>query len=655
MGPHNGGTALTGPGIGAGFSPAPSGRLIGTEPVAMSACLMEEPRVQDEPPAMTPNHRKSIAEIISRGRTIRPGRLSTLGLVSFTGLLLWASFAPLDWGPLAWVALVPLLMLVRIPRPTGWMFRGVLLGSLGYWLATLQWMRLGDPTMYFALGALAFYLSLLTTAFVWLSRTAVHRLGLPLILAVPVCWTGLEYLRAHLFTGFAWYLLGHSQHHWVEITQISDLVGGYGVSFVVATANAAVALLVPTRWFGSLQLCWPNELMELKPVGLQRTRSVAVAMSLTLVLSALGYGVVRRGAAAFPIGPRVALIQGNFVATLDPAKRAPDNEIYLTQFHLTGQTVPLQPDLIVWPEAMFPFPLWEYDRQMSDEQLAAVDPRFKPEHWKSRAAHDKLAEIADMTNAALVFGVNTFEATPNSSKIYNSAAFVQPGVGVTARYDKIHRVPFGEYIPMKDWLPLGDRAKQYSDFGIAPGRETHVFKTKNWRLLPLICFEDTVPHLVRGMVATSMKNSSGPADVLVNMTNDGWFHGSSELDQHLITASFRCIETRTPMVRAVNTGISAVIDGDGVVREPVKFLDLDSALAGESPRESLRDPRTGRFHKQLNCAVVDDVPLDPRDSLYVLWGDWFAASCLFVCLGIWIQGIRSWRRTTEVADPVALG
>ncbi|MCA8997096.1 MAG: apolipoprotein N-acyltransferase [Planctomycetaceae bacterium] len=619
----------------------------------MSSLLTDEPRVEDATSPMNTSTRPDIGTIISRGRNVRPNGLAGLLLSLASGLFLWLAFTPMDWGPVAWFALVPLLLLVRVPKPTRWMYRGILAGSLVFWLVTLQWMRLGHATMYFALAALAFYLALLTMLVIGLSRVAVHSLKLPMVLAVPICWTGIEYLRGHLFTGFSWYLLGHTQHNWVEIIQVSDLFGGYAVSFLVAAANAALVMMVPTKFFVDWQLCWPQEAESLNTPNLARSRKVAVAVSLGLMITALLYGGWRRSSGEFPIGPRVSLIQGNFVATLDPAKRAPANEIFMTQFHLTGQTVPSQPDIVVWPEAMFPYPMWTHQPGMTDEQLDAVDSRFDAKTWKSRASQEKLAEIADMTNAALVFGINTFEAKDNSSKVYNSAAFVQPGIGVTDRYDKIHRVPFGEYIPLKSWIPFINNAKGYSDYGITAGREVHVFKTKEWRLLPIVCFEDTVPHLVRDMVASAQKGGKPPVDLLVNMTNDGWFHGSSELDQHLITASFRCIETRTPMVRAVNTGISAVIDGDGVVRDPHLFIDLDSALAGEPPREGIRDPKTGRYHKQLNCAVVDDVPLDPRSSLYVKWGDWFAASCFVVCFLTALRGITRRREQTIVsADEV---
>jgi apolipoprotein N-acyltransferase len=133
---------------------------------------------------------------------------------------------------------------------------------------------------------------------------------------------------------------------------------------------------------------------------------------------------------------------------------------------------------------------------------------------------------------------------------------------------------------------------------------------------------------VRNIVRSTKDPETGDSvDFLLNLTNDGWFHGSSELDQHLITSVFRAVECRTPLLRAVNTGISAFIDGDGVVLEPEQFIDGDN-----QGRETMIDPATGRWRKQLHAALVHTVPVDDRDSLYVWAGDWFAMACGIMAL-----------------------
>ncbi|TWT58416.1 Apolipoprotein N-acyltransferase [Thalassoglobus neptunius] len=575
------------------------------------------------------------------------GRRVVLRAAFATAAMLWAAFTPLDWGWLAWISLVPLLSIARIPDRLGWTYRLLYLSGFLYWLITLQWMRYGDPSMYIALAAMAFYLAFYWPIFVWLTRTSFHRFRIPLFVSAPILWTGLEYLRSFLFTGFSWYYLGHTQHNWVDLIQISDLVGAYGISFLIVMSNAVITECLPLRWIWrglGIKSHTPTDesqasdakssthlRAEDRPL-LQRLGMVA--LSVGLVIGAMIYGQLRRGSEAFPVGPRVSLVQGNFVASLK-SDRDQWGEIFQVHYHLTGLSVRFQPDLIIWPEGMFRYPVYETQKGLSDEQLDEILAEEFPEigltsdYWNSGDSQQRLSSMADMTDAGLIVGASAFEAGDDGVDIYNSAVFAAPQSGVQGRYHKIHRVPFGEYIPLREQLPLIQSLTPFrGDFGIQAGTNLEVFTYKDWRLLPIICFEDTVPQLVRQLVSQAQHRDSLPIDVLVNLTNDGWFHGSSELDQHLITAKFRTVETRTPMVRAVNTGISAVIDGDGVVREPNDFVDLDAKREERPPTESMKDPETGRYHRQRNLALIADVPLDPRESFYVRFGDWFAASCL---------------------------
>ena len=590
---------------------------------------------------------RSVRDIIATARTAHDGRrfqIGSLGAWSMSLLsaaLLWACFTPVNASPLAWVALVPLLLLVRVEQRLRWMYASVYCGGLLGQLATLQWMRLGDPTMYIAWSALSVYLALYSVVFVAVSRVAVHRWGMPLVAAGPVVWTGLEYLRAHLMTGFAWYFLGHSQYRWLEFIQISDLVGAYGVSFVIAMSSAALALLVPHAWLIRLRLAHSST-GPVTASGLSLGQLVQVAAAVAVFGSTLTYGYVRRSQAEFTPGPRVALIQGNFLASLR-VPSPPEQDIFLTHLRLMAQTVKEQPDVIVWPEGMFPFPLLNAAEGMTDEQLQALVPHMKPEMWRDEWVRKTLATESLRTNAALIVGINAAEADKDRLRQYNSAAFVRPDVGLAGRYDKLHRVPFGEYIPLRESLPwLMDLLPYRGSNGLDKGEQAAVFEYGKWRMAPVICFEDTVPHLVRGIVAGGSANETGrEVDLLVNISNDGWFHGSSELEQHLITSAFRAVECRTPLVRAVNTGISAIIDGDGAILDPEVFIDGDARKnAPTKPRTTARDPKTGAWHRQLNAALVHTVPLDPRRSLYVRFGDWFAmlccASVVFVVGSTWL-------------------
>ena len=191
----------------------------------------------------TKRNEPSVRAIISAARAV-PIRTRSRGAwicAGLSALLLWASFPPIEWGPLGWIALVPLLLLIRPEqRPRGTVVSSLVCGFCAQ-LLMLQWLRYGHATMYMAWLALSVYTSIYFPTFVLLSRAAVHRFRVPFVLAVPTIWVGLEYFRAYLLTGFSWYYLGHTQYRFVELIQISDLFGAYGVSFVVAASSAFLA------------------------------------------------------------------------------------------------------------------------------------------------------------------------------------------------------------------------------------------------------------------------------------------------------------------------------------------------------------------------------------------------------------------------------
>ncbi len=257
--------------------------------------------------------------------------------------------------------------------------------------------------------------------------------------------------------------------------------------------------------------------------------------------------------------------------------------------------------------------------------------------WRNQRSREGLHNISQETGAAMLIGLITEVVEKDHRSVYNSAAFVRPDLGYMGRYDKIHRVLIGEYIPFKDTLPWLARLTPFPpDYGIAAGDQPQAFEYAKASFAPIICFEDTVPQLVRRVVNTKSQSGTTP-DVLINMTNDGWFRGSSELDQHLITATFRCIETRRPMVRAVNAGISAFIDSSGRIRQPEKFLIVsegeNGAFGQQREVDSLINPETGKRHRQCSAVMTAQVPLDGRSTVYLRLGDWFATLCsvLVVC------------------------
>jgi len=569
----------------------------------------------------------SAQEIINAARTAPATAVSALAVASCTSLLMWASFTPLDWGPLGWICLVPMLCLARIPRPTRAMYRSLYVAGLVFWLPTLQWMRLGDDMMYGAWIILSCYLASYFPVFIGLTRLAVHRLRVPLAVAVPVVWTGLELARAHLLTGFGWYNLSHSQYRWLEMIQISDITGAYGVSFVMALVSGCMAALLPESWVRTLRLA-PHTSEIPAP-----TRPILqLTACLSVFILVLGYGFMRREQAQFRPGPRVALIQGNFIASARPDYH--DVPRIFARYHtLTGAAIAQQPDLVVWPEGMFPYPLLSKAEGVSTETLMANHPQLAIDRLEKLKVPETLQQLSEKGGAAFIVGLQTIDVDAKSYRFYNSAVIAK-STGITDRYDKIHRVIFGEYIPLADWLPFLQSFTPYGGtFGIQAGTHASAFEFKSFRAVPVICYEDTVPHVVRNLMSSTRQvDASGKvkkADLLVNISNDGWFHGSSEHDQHLIVAAFRSVEMRTPMVRAVNTGVSAVIDGDGHIRARA------------------RNERTGSS-KLDEAILVSDVPLDGRNSLYLSYGDWFGSLCLTGCFGCAACGVFDrFRRKTK--------
>ena len=294
-------------------------------------------------------------------------------------------------------------------------------------------------------------------------------------------------------------------------------------------------------------------------------------------------------------------------------------------------------------------------RSVTDEQIIASLPSEAVRNYGNESAllagrfrnnetQNALAEHSQASGAALVMGLEAGVVEKDRLRVYNAAAFVRPDLGYVGRYDKNHRVIFGEYIPLKSVFPFFTNLTPFgANFGIDAGEDVRLFEYAGYRIAPLICFEDTVPQLVRRMAAQSDEQGR-ECDVLVNLTNDAWFRGSSELDQHLITAAFRCVETRTPMVRSVNGGISAFIDGNGQIREPDQIQVLTEPLEGLRPSlhpvDGMRDPATGSWRRQFSGIIFGQAPLDPRTSLYTRYGDWFAMLCAVITAGCLLMSFR---------------
>ena len=525
--------------------------------------------------------------------------LAGLAVGLTTSGLLWLSHFPVAWGWLAWVALVPWLMLVRIGLPRRTRYPIAWLAGLAFFVPALSWMRVAHEAMCYSWLGLALYCSWYFPLALWLIRRLDRRSGLPLTLTVPAVWTALEFVRSNLAGGFAWYLLGQSQHDALPVIQVADLAGVGAVTFLVAAVNGLLAEAVWARFGG----------------GRTRLRPQAVGVGLALA-AVLAYGGWRLSQGGFADGPEVALLQTRIDQgdrnTADEGTASPGREQARESLQeQTGRLVnlalerPPMPDLVIWPETTFPGD-WKDVAENAPPGDALDKWRADVDEWQRSAR-----QVARNTGTSVLLGLNTwlFGADGKPHR-YNSALLVADG-GAVSRYDKMHRVPFGEYVPLRDTIPWLKKLTPYPedvDYNLAAGEVATRFRLpvrgRAYTFGVLICYEDSDAPLAREYVRPG---SEPPVDFLVNISNDGWFMKTAEHADHLAVSRFRAVECRRALVRAVNGGISAVIDGSGrVVALPGPSWAASQAVAG---------------------LVRAAVPIDARTSLYARLGDWLPAGC----------------------------
>lgn len=519
----------------------------------------------------------------------RKDELRRSGLAAFGGLLLTTAFPKIALAAAAWVALVPLLWAIREARPAEAFRRAALFGiahfaSLLYWLVPTM-VRYGGLPALAAVGILLLFASVLSLLFIAPAAAglvlAVRR-PRHLLLGLPLFWAGSEYLRSFLFTGFPWALLGTSQVDWLPFVQIADLAGPYGISAVLAAANAAAfQLLLAASGCG-----WQGERLS------RRAAAGSAAAVACLAAAVWGYGVFRiadneRRAAEAP-RLRVAVIQGNIAQSLkwDPAFQAATIDTYV---RLSREAEAHSPELVVWPESAAPFYF-----------LAEVPPTRR------------LLEGIAGSRAHHLIGAPAFELRPGGAADYfNSAFLVAPAESrVLGRYDKAHLVPYGEYTPFKEYLPfLGKMVEHIGDFTAGPTGRTLAMGERTLGIQ--ICYEIIFPALSRALVANG-------ADLLITITNDAWYGKSAGPYQHFALAVLRAVETRRALVRAANTGISAFVDPTGRVHDPTPL--------------------------EVEAVAVRDVPLLAGRTAYVVSGDLAPAAALAAAAGLALAGLLRRRR-----------
>jgi apolipoprotein N-acyltransferase len=530
-------------------------------------------------------------------------------------------FEPYSWWPFGFVALAPWTIAVCASRRTIHVYLASLMLGAAYFLTHLNWL---DYCTLEGYVAASIYLGSYFLLASWLLRHLYRRRGLKAVIALPLVWTAVEWVRSHGPLGFPWFLLGHSQIQLPTMIQIADLAGAYGVTFVLAAVSG---------WLADLAMAWfamrrsPKE-----PLPTPVWRGAGIA--LVLVAATVFYGRYRLATQELVEGPKVAVVQGDFLleANFD-APGVPDNEKAATYMALVDRALRSGADLIVLPETPWMMYLNSHARSY----------RPRPYRPPSEKYHEDFHRRVDPTGTYLVVGAMAEVPQPPgaypSAHRYNSAYVYTPRVAEPDRYNKIHLVPFGEYVPFRytkslfwlyrwlndsDFNPWGRGGNEYS---LTAGTEYTVFPMRahgggrEYRFGVTICYEDVIPYVFRRFVGGD--DGTKRVDFMLNISNDGWFGHSAQQPQHLANCAFRAVENRVPIARAVNTGVSGFIRPDGT------WYDVVS--------DSQTHPRAGGTETRTAALM-----LDSRVSFYSLHGDVFAMLCGLVAAGA--AADAGWRR-----------
>lgn len=592
------------------------------------------------------------------------------GALGFIHMILLAlASPPYDLWPLVYLAMFP-LGLVAVRAESRWRATsGVYVGSFIGWAWIQRWVfALAGP----GYPILALYLALYPALFVWivhrtldvaiadataaeakvLRRWRRPRLTIPASVLLPLVWVGLEMVRgAVVFGGYPWFLLAHPTINAPMMAQTADLFGTYFVSFLVAMPAGLLIDILTLPLFVNGKL--------------NRTTRLAVIVNGLVLIASIAYGWHRLGYLGTAPLVSVAAVQTNLPQdtkttwTIEQQVADFESFVELTERHGATTTTPSgrAPDLVVWPETMVGGVGLNPDAIDAMDDIGVVytlPDRTVPGDYfdqRLRSMQASMGGPALLVGATAVDGLR-LETLPDGSirstwdARYN-ASFHYPANGSVAvtRYDKMHLTPFGEIIPylhrwpsLQQWVVNIGAAGMSFDLAWGETPVRFAVSVRNpepeanfdqFRVATPICFESTMPGVCRRLV---WDEGGKQADLLVNMTNDGWFKNyRGGREQHVQCGRFRCIENRVPMVRAANTGISAHIDSAGRIMQ-------------YGPTHPASTPPS-----QAAGVMLVDVRLDSRTTIYARIGDAFGWMCMILTIGIAGLGFRQQRINRKAA------
>ncbi len=574
-----------------------------------------------------------------------------------SGLLLTLGLEPWNQEWVCWVALTPLIAAVwadgrppgpvlppasrrrwyarlrpRVPRER-WargFFLGYVTGIIFYWTA-FYWLTQVTEPGWFILG---FYMALYPALFGWFVATvarpwsppagavdagAVRRPAARMFVLNPApasrspllrsrwnlvfaflgasAWTAQEWLRGLVFTGFGWNNLGVCLHRDLPFIQVAEWTGIGGLSFLAAFVNfifvATVARFV----------------LEVRAHRVRAHFDFTLTLAALMLVFTFGVRTLQRSTreAAQPgvmIPLRVSCVQASIAQTEKWSKSFADS-IYQTFADLSAAAAASRPQLLLWPEACTPYGMYD-----------GAGNTFRFTH-----------EIVRRTGANLLFGSLDYDFGPDSTAQadYNAAMMLVPGDDErrVQIYRKLHLVPFGEYVPARAVFGAIVGKQVPADFSVGEGPGVFDMAHPAVRLAPLVCFEDTIGRVARQPVLLG-------AQLLINITNDGWFGRSAANRQQMAEAVFRSVENRRPLVSCANTGVTAFVDRDGRVTQILRFADGSV------------------FGRGILSGVVP-VPASPALTFYTRHGEAFSGGCAAVMGLTWF--FAAWARLRRLTIP----
>jgi apolipoprotein N-acyltransferase len=524
--------------------------------------------------------------------------LATCALTLVCALLLILSFPDFDLWPLAWLALSPLFVVIaRRPRSwpaflLGWLFGTSFFYGSCYWL-TYSIIHTAGISPWIAFPLLlpgAVVLGVFPAFFALVLARAIERWGGGALVFAPLIWTALEWTRLQT-TGQLWNATGYSQAYHVVLIQAASVGGVYAISFLIVSVNAALGYMLLRRTQRALLTTVAILLLIAAALSLSARRAIT-APSLALSQPDLIVIAVQPNVPVEPISDSAAtaaLMSTHFSlskAALEEWERDAriNNILGPVAAGWTKNSSPATrraiPRLVIWPESPMNFAYG------TDNQL-----------------REKLAEFSKANDTAMLF--NSQEVAPNDG-IYNSALLINEEGKLVAQYDKIRLLPFGEYVPLPQWLPgTGLIRGIVGDF--TPGTQYRLLPIGKLKAGVFICIESAYPAIARQLTTEG-------ADVLVNISNDGYLGPTAVMRQHLANAVFRAVENGRPVLRVTNTGITAFITPMGELKDTTQGFKPD-----------VRIWATGGNY---------------RPTFYAKHGDWFAVGCAVLSLLIFVVTLR---------------